>query len=90
MQDSDLRLRLESSVAVIGLAGRFPGAAGVRAFWESLRGGVESITFFTDEELREAGVEAVQDYFRSVWGVAAARFRLVAENLDVDEDRTRG
>ncbi|MFL6261090.1 MAG: amino acid adenylation domain-containing protein [Thermoanaerobaculia bacterium] len=57
MHESDLHLRLESSVAVIGLAGRFPGGAGVRTFWENLRSGVESITFFTDEELREAGVD---------------------------------
>jgi DNA-binding transcriptional ArsR family regulator len=34
--------------------------------------------------LREAGVDAVRDYFRTVWGEAAARFRLVAENIDVD------
>ncbi|HEU4453750.1 MAG TPA: type I polyketide synthase, partial [Longimicrobium sp.] len=43
-------------VAVIGMAGRFPGADGVEAFWRNLREGVESITFFTDEELRAAGV----------------------------------
>ena len=43
-------------VAVIGMSGRFPGADGVEAFWRNLREGVESITFFTDEELRAAGV----------------------------------
>src|SRR5712692_9480568 len=42
--------------AVIGMACRFPGAATVEAFWENLRNGVESISFFTDEELRESGV----------------------------------
>jgi DNA-binding transcriptional ArsR family regulator len=30
--------------------------------------------------LRDEGVEAVQDYLRSVWGEAAGRFRLLAEN----------
>jgi DNA-binding transcriptional ArsR family regulator len=30
--------------------------------------------------LRDEGVEAVQDYLRSVWGEAAVRFRLLAEN----------
>ena len=30
--------------------------------------------------LRDEGVEAVQDYLRSVWGEAAVRFRLMAEN----------
>jgi DNA-binding transcriptional ArsR family regulator len=30
--------------------------------------------------LQEAGLSAVQDYLERVWGEAAARFRLVAEN----------
>ncbi len=44
-----------SAIAVIGLAGRFPGARDVRAFWTNLRDGVESIHAFTDEELLAAG-----------------------------------
>lgn len=43
-------------IAVIGLAGRFPGAKNLAEFWANLRDGVESVTFFTDEELREAGI----------------------------------
>ncbi len=46
-----------SSIAVIGMAGRFPGANGVEEFWENLREGVESVSFFTDEELIAAGVD---------------------------------
>ena len=42
-------------IAVIGMAGRFPGAADLRAFWKNLREGVEAIARFTDEELRAAG-----------------------------------
>ncbi|MDX6694481.1 MAG: hypothetical protein QOF02_2084 [Blastocatellia bacterium] len=45
-------------IAVIGMAGRFPGARDIEAFWRNLRGGVESISFFTDEEMLAAGVEA--------------------------------
>jgi non-ribosomal peptide synthase protein (TIGR01720 family) len=45
-------------VAVIGMAGRFPGARDIEAFWRNLRGGVESISFFTDEEMLAAGIEA--------------------------------
>ena len=30
-------------IAVIGLAGRFPGARNIEVFWENLRNGVESI-----------------------------------------------
>jgi iturin family lipopeptide synthetase A len=44
-------------VAVIGLAGRFPGAKDIRQFWENLKNGVESISFLTEQELQEAGVD---------------------------------
>jgi acyl transferase domain-containing protein len=38
-------------IAVIGLAGRFPGAPSVDEFWRRLRNGEELITFFSDEEV---------------------------------------
>jgi phthiocerol/phenolphthiocerol synthesis type-I polyketide synthase E len=44
-------------LAVIGMAGRFPGARNVNEFWENLRSGVESITFFSDQECLDAGVD---------------------------------
>ena len=43
------------AVAIVGMAGRFPGAATVDEFWRNLRQGTESITFFTEEELVESG-----------------------------------
>jgi amino acid adenylation domain-containing protein/non-ribosomal peptide synthase protein (TIGR01720 family) len=46
----------DRGVAIVGMAGRFPGAHDVEAFWTNLRNGVESISFFTDEELVAAGV----------------------------------
>jgi acyl transferase domain-containing protein len=45
-------------IAIVGMAGRFPGANNIAEYWRNLRDGVESITFFSDEELRKAGVEA--------------------------------
>jgi phthiocerol/phenolphthiocerol synthesis type-I polyketide synthase E len=42
-------------VAIIGMAGRFPGARNVEEYWRNLVGGVESITTFTAEELEAAG-----------------------------------
>lgn len=45
-------------IAIIGMAGRFPGANNIAEYWRNLRDGVEAITFFTDEELQKAGVEA--------------------------------
>ncbi len=50
--------QFEYAVAVIGMAGRFPGARNVETFWENIRAGRESITFFSDEELVARGVEA--------------------------------
>ncbi len=46
-----------SEIAVIGMSGRFPGAPNIEKFWSNLRDGVESITFFTDEELLASGVD---------------------------------
>jgi amino acid adenylation domain-containing protein len=38
-------------IAIIGMAGRFPGAANVEEFWRNLVQGIESISRFSDEEL---------------------------------------
>ena len=44
-------------IAVIGMAGRFPGAPSVDDLWRRLRAGEEMITFLSDEELLASGVE---------------------------------
>jgi acyl transferase domain-containing protein/thioesterase domain-containing protein len=44
-------------IAVIGIAGKFPGANDINCFWENLKNGVESVTFFSDHQLLEAGVD---------------------------------
>jgi acyl transferase domain-containing protein/thioesterase domain-containing protein len=49
---------LPGTIAVVGLAGRFPGAANPLALWKNVREGIESITFFSDERLQAAGVPA--------------------------------
>jgi amino acid adenylation domain-containing protein len=38
------------------MVGRFPGARNLEEFWQNLRDGVDSVRFFTDEELRALGV----------------------------------
>ncbi|MCW3816654.1 AMP-binding protein [Micromonospora sp. DR5-3] len=43
-------------IAVVGLAGRFPGAPDVATFWWNLCTGVDSIHDHTDEELAALGV----------------------------------
>jgi acyl transferase domain-containing protein/acyl carrier protein len=44
-------------IAIIGMTGRFPGAKNLSDFWRNLRDGVESVSFFSDEELESAGIE---------------------------------
>ena len=46
-----------NAIAIVGMAGRFPGAADVDELWRNLRAGVESIVSFSDEELAAAGVD---------------------------------
>jgi amino acid adenylation domain-containing protein len=43
-------------ISVIGMAGRFPGSQNIDEFWENLKNGVESITFFSAEQLAAWGV----------------------------------
>ncbi len=42
------------AIAIIGMSGCFPGAPNVERFWENLRNGVESISFFDDDEIEAA------------------------------------
>ena len=43
-----------NEIAVIGLAGRFPGAPDVEALWRNLRDGVESVSRFAPDELESS------------------------------------
>lgn len=43
-------------IAVIGMAGRFPGAKNISEFWDNLVNGRETITHFTIEELTGNGL----------------------------------
>jgi len=45
-----------NAIAVIGMAGRFPGADSLAEFWENLRRGEESVTTLSEEALAAAGV----------------------------------
>jgi acyl transferase domain-containing protein len=61
-------------IAIIGMAGRFPGARNLAEFWHNLRHGVESITYFSDAELAAAGVAPAllsDPRYVKAWGVLA-------------------
>src|SRR5262245_25132640 len=46
-----------TDIAIIGMAGRFPGALGIGEFWDNLSKGADSIARFSEEELLAEGVE---------------------------------
>ena len=58
-----------TSIAVVGMAGRFPGARNLSEFWRNLCDGVESISVLNDEQLIDAGATAADlanpDYVRA-------------------------
>lgn len=45
-----------STIAIVGMAARLPGAHNVHEFWRNLHQGVESIRTLSDAELLAAGV----------------------------------
>jgi polyketide synthase PksJ len=85
----------DEPMAIIGMAGRFPGANSVDAFWSNICGGKESIHFYSEEELEVAGVSpdllAQPNYVRAmgvlddVFGFDAQFFHInnrEAESMD--------
>ena len=51
----DLGANRDDAIAVIGMAGRFPGADSVEEFWENLLRGEDSITRFDEKDLSQSG-----------------------------------
>lgn len=46
-----------NDIAIVGMAARLPGARTPAEYWANLRDGVESVRFYTDDELVAAGVK---------------------------------
>ncbi|MEH1814615.1 MAG: amino acid adenylation domain-containing protein [Nostoc sp.] len=65
------------SIAIIGMAGRFPGAKNIQEFWNNLQTGVESISTFSESELEaelDAGIFKDPNYVRA---------RAILEDVDL-------
>ncbi|MFC0039503.1 SDR family NAD(P)-dependent oxidoreductase [Actinomadura rayongensis] len=58
MDGAERGTAVETDVAIIGMAGRFPGADDLDAFWRLLSEGREGISRFGRDELAAAGVPA--------------------------------
>jgi acyl transferase domain-containing protein len=66
----------QGAVAIVGMSGRFPGAANIDQFWHNLCAGIESVTHFTDAELEDsfsAEVRAAPNFVKA---------RPILENAD--------
>jgi len=75
-----------TGIAVIGLAGRFPGAPDVAALWDLIAAGREGLTRFSMEELRAAGTAAAllaHPRFVPVGAPIAEADRFAAEFFDI-------
>jgi phthiocerol/phenolphthiocerol synthesis type-I polyketide synthase E len=72
----DHRTGLE--IAIIGMAGRFPGAKDVSSFWRNLQDGVESVSMLSDEELLSSGVDGAL-----LGDPRYVRARAVLEDIDL-------
>jgi acyl transferase domain-containing protein len=88
-----------ADIAVIGMACRLPGAEDPDQYWRNVREGVESITFFSDEELRARCVsqELVDNpryvkaagVFRDGEGFDAAFFGYTAREAEIMDPQHR-
>src|SRR5215213_3901713 len=88
-----------SGIAVIGMAGRFPGAENVEEFWRNLRDGVESISFFTADEMVKAGIRPArvqQSNYVNARGILkdielfdAAFFRITPRDAEITDPQQR-
>jgi amino acid adenylation domain-containing protein len=67
----------EDAVAIIGVAGRFPGANDVDQFWHNIRNGVTSVSRFSDAELEDTFPDDVRRDPNFV------RARPILENVDL-------
>ncbi|MEH1884827.1 beta-ketoacyl synthase N-terminal-like domain-containing protein [Nostoc sp.] len=44
-------------IAIVGMAGQFPGAKNIDRFWQNLQDGVESISFFSESDLVSSNID---------------------------------
>jgi amino acid adenylation domain-containing protein len=65
------------AIAIVGMAGRFPGAQNIDEFWRNLCAGVESISRFDDAELEDSFSAEIRNAANFV------KARPILENVDL-------
>ena len=58
-EKTETKSPISESIAIIGMSCCFPGAKNMDEYWQNLRDGVESISFFSEEELLSSGIDPV-------------------------------
>jgi acyl transferase domain-containing protein/non-ribosomal peptide synthetase component F/acyl carrier protein len=81
-------------IAIIGMAGRFPGADSLEQFWDNLRAGRESITFFSSDGAPSnaptgSGPVAARGLLSDVDQFDAALFRLTPRQAQMLDPQQR-
>jgi amino acid adenylation domain-containing protein len=79
-------------IAIVGMAARLPGAKDVREFWENLKNGVESVSFFTDAELEvpaAAGAVKARPILDDVDLFDAAHFGILPKEAEAIDPQQR-
>ncbi|BAY73761.1 beta-ketoacyl synthase [Nostoc linckia NIES-25] len=54
MEESTVNL----DIAIVGMSGRFPGANNIEEFWQNIQNKVESISFFSNDDLADLNLAA--------------------------------
>jgi len=47
----------EYDIAIIGMSVKLPGANTLEEYWDIIKSGAETITFFTEKELKDKGIQ---------------------------------
>ena len=55
---SPMQHHLSGDIAIVGMAGRFPGASDINTFWKNILSKTDCITHFEDSDLAAAGIDA--------------------------------
>ncbi|MBC8953494.1 type I polyketide synthase [Xenorhabdus sp. PB62.4] len=70
------------AIAVVGMSGRFPGSHNIQEYWKNILSGKEGISFFTDDELIDAGFP--EHIFKNKHYIRAKG--IIEHSLDFDKD----
>ncbi|MDN9011592.1 type I polyketide synthase [Brevibacillus laterosporus] len=77
---------MQSSIAIIGMSGRFPGARNIEEFWQNLRQGKESIHFFDPK--REKKIPAM-GILENMAEFDAAFFEMTPREAEITDPQQR-